>query len=491
MAEVDNGIFISYRREDTRWFATLLTSRLRSAFPVLDTFLDVDSIEPGLPFPETLERTLGSCRLQFVLIGPRWLKAQDEAGRRRLDQPGDWVRQEIEWALERGVRVVPVFVEFSKALLPDQLPEKIGSLAQNHAIKIEYEDHDRGLDQIQGLVRSLFGEQLTASGPGESQSRQPVPQVTAHSALSFFELDSNDTETLSIVAEAQLDAGRFELARDLFRLVLARKAGEFGTDDVDVARARYQVGRSCLHLADLTVAVDTLAGMLPIVERHRDSSYPLYLRTQAALARAHLELEEVENARSVLPRETLGILFRDQSFAAVEAWMSHLQNDFARRDRMISKLEHEHALHPPTLEFGRSTAHLIRTFSMTDGRPTMMWGRRKLLMGDLHGLLGRHWDELNGAAVEAGLHISHLKTTTGQWICYAQSEDRYGPDHSPDVVVKGSCTLVHLSRESVDAAASASLLEGHNRGVTPTRFVTVSGEVGDIPLGSALKDQFY
>jgi hypothetical protein len=51
------------------------------------------------------------CQVLLAVIGPTWLTVTDERGRRRLDDPDDIVRLEIEAALAREVRVIPILVE--------------------------------------------------------------------------------------------------------------------------------------------------------------------------------------------------------------------------------------------------------------------------------------------------------------------------------------------------------------------------------------------
>jgi hypothetical protein len=72
--------------------------------------MDVDSIAPGLDFLRVLEEQVGQCDALLAVIGPRWLDAVDDRSNRRLDDPNDYVRIEIESALKHDKRVIPVLV---------------------------------------------------------------------------------------------------------------------------------------------------------------------------------------------------------------------------------------------------------------------------------------------------------------------------------------------------------------------------------------------
>jgi hypothetical protein len=96
------GVFLSYRREDAAVYARLLETALRERIPGTYVFLDVDAIAPGVNFAKVIRKAIDSCSVLVVLIGPRWATLTDEQGRRRLDDPGDYVRSEIRMALERG-----------------------------------------------------------------------------------------------------------------------------------------------------------------------------------------------------------------------------------------------------------------------------------------------------------------------------------------------------------------------------------------------------
>src|SRR5258707_12715094 len=102
------GIFISYRRDDSGAYAGRLRDALSHHFGAEQVFRDIDSVDPGERFPRLIEQAVGSCDALLALIGPTWLSITDDAGRRRLDAPEDYVRLEIATALARGDDVLGI-----------------------------------------------------------------------------------------------------------------------------------------------------------------------------------------------------------------------------------------------------------------------------------------------------------------------------------------------------------------------------------------------
>ena len=90
-------IFINYRRSDRQEDAFRLYDKLRELFDT-EVFIDQQSIHPGNKWSEHIKNKLSSADLLIAVIGPDWLTASDENGR-RLDNENDWVRQEIEFAI--------------------------------------------------------------------------------------------------------------------------------------------------------------------------------------------------------------------------------------------------------------------------------------------------------------------------------------------------------------------------------------------------------
>jgi hypothetical protein len=150
------GIFISYRREDSTPYARLLKYELSERIPGARVFMDLDSIEPGLEFVDVIQEAVDSCAVLVVLIGRQWATIADEGGRLRIDDPDDNVRFEVQAALQREVRVIPVLVDGAEPLRRHQLPSELHKLARLNALELSYDryqyDADRLLDFIQRVL---------------------------------------------------------------------------------------------------------------------------------------------------------------------------------------------------------------------------------------------------------------------------------------------------------------------------------------------------
>jgi formylglycine-generating enzyme required for sulfatase activity len=152
---VADKIFINYRRGDEPGFTQALLGRLEQSFPAEQLFIDVDNIPPGEDFVHVLESQVVQCDALLAVIGKGWLDATDEHGGRRLDDPNDFVRIEIESALRQGKRVIPVLVGAAHMPRPEELPESIRPLARCNAVRLT---HERFRADVQGLVKALQRE---------------------------------------------------------------------------------------------------------------------------------------------------------------------------------------------------------------------------------------------------------------------------------------------------------------------------------------------
>lgn len=128
-------LFISYRRSDAIDTVRALYFQLRLRFGSSKVFMDVSAIRPGDIWPERLQLALDEASIVFVVIGPGWLTAADQYGRRRIDSESDWVRLEIESALNGGrKKVIPLLVGGLRELPPaEALPTSLVGLLEKQA----------------------------------------------------------------------------------------------------------------------------------------------------------------------------------------------------------------------------------------------------------------------------------------------------------------------------------------------------------------------
>lgn len=161
-------IFVSYRREDTAYPSGWLFDKLAQRFGHDQVFKDIDSIELGDDFVEVITAAVERCDVLLALIGKKWLTASDEVGR-RLDSPTDFVRLEVEAAITRNIRIIPILLDGARMPRADELPPSLAKLARRQALELSPSrfTYDAGL-----LLRALE-KALTVTRPS------PVdPKVT-------------------------------------------------------------------------------------------------------------------------------------------------------------------------------------------------------------------------------------------------------------------------------------------------------------------------
>src|SRR5262245_46987356 len=130
-------IFINYRRLDSQADAGRLMDTLRQKLDDTTVFLDTLSLDPGAEWPVYIRDELHNSTDVIILIGPEWLRAgADDYGRRRIDFPDDWVRQEIEVAFTEGKNVIPVLLHQAKMPPAEVLPPSIQRLTSLQALEI-------------------------------------------------------------------------------------------------------------------------------------------------------------------------------------------------------------------------------------------------------------------------------------------------------------------------------------------------------------------
>lgn len=171
------NIFISYRRDDSSGYAGRLYDRLAAHFGRPNVFMDIEALEPGVDFVEGIDEAMASCGALVVLIGSEWLPISDPQGRRRLDNPNDFIRLEIANALRRNLCVLPVLVNGAAMPTEEELPPELAPLARRQAQELSNTRWDYDVSRlIEALERWLAkAQQKTATDDvQQSERREPA-----------------------------------------------------------------------------------------------------------------------------------------------------------------------------------------------------------------------------------------------------------------------------------------------------------------------------
>ena len=199
-------LFISYRRRFDHGSARLLKQELTRAFGEDAVFRDVDDIEPGEAFPETIDEAIKSSDALLLLVSPGWVELIKE-----LHKPDDFVRREVAAALTRQISLIPVLLGGARMPKPDELPEEIRDLAFRQAIELSDARWDYDVARLVKLIRAHAAPPAPASFFG---------RVVAAPRTFFGTRFGKAVAVVTVVAAVLLAAGA--LMPRAFRYVFTR-----------------------------------------------------------------------------------------------------------------------------------------------------------------------------------------------------------------------------------------------------------------------------
>ncbi len=165
-----DAIFISYRRDDSEGEAGRLFDDLVRAFGNDAVFMDVAGIKPGVDFRKAIEDNVASCGVFLAVIGPTWATIAGPDGKRRLEDPNDFVALEISSALKREVPVIPVLVHDARMPPADLLPDALKSFSYRNSVELS---HARWNSDVALLIEALKAY-VTPSPSRQTGSEAPV-----------------------------------------------------------------------------------------------------------------------------------------------------------------------------------------------------------------------------------------------------------------------------------------------------------------------------
>jgi pterin-4a-carbinolamine dehydratase len=167
--------FISYRRSDASPASRALHSQLRDRFGPSRVFMDVGAISVGDQWPDRLQRAVDQATVLIAVMGPGWLTAADRFGRRRLDLPTDWVRNEILSAVNAQKPILPLLIGTGCEMPPPEgLPGELQPLLNHQALRLRDERWD---DDVDALVSTLVKNYAFVASERRVVLPQPEVQI--------------------------------------------------------------------------------------------------------------------------------------------------------------------------------------------------------------------------------------------------------------------------------------------------------------------------
>jgi hypothetical protein len=149
-----DAIFVSLRREDEPNFAGRLCDCLLAKLGRRNVFIDVELLSSDNDPDAILRKWLSQCETLIVIIGRRWVTVLGEDGRPRIHNPEDYIRREVEMALKRRLRIIPILVEGARMPESGTLPEAMQPLRRYNALEMSHANFPL---EAKRLVRALRG----------------------------------------------------------------------------------------------------------------------------------------------------------------------------------------------------------------------------------------------------------------------------------------------------------------------------------------------
>jgi hypothetical protein len=266
--DVKPRIFISYRRTDSEGHTGRLFDELERRFGKQQLFRDLDTIPLGVDFTAAIGEAVSSCAVLIAVIGRDWLKLKDSAGRRRLDDPNDFVRIEISAALERDIRVIPAIVADARMPTAKQLPKDLEGLARRNAIFLHSDSWHPGVERLiaalEDVVAANAGKRTDRASPerkrrSSEQATEPSRAMSPSESLKPLPHEPTPASTRPLPSLSALRRGGMSRGAEVFGWQL--KLGERGLHHTAELKALAEE----LHGSEAVVEVASVRYLLPAV----------------------------------------------------------------------------------------------------------------------------------------------------------------------------------------------------------------------------------
>lgn len=256
--EPDPRVFLCYRNTHGGFVAAALRQRLVRELGDDNVVYARENFDPAPDIPEALGRAIRACDVLLVVIHPRWEEETDGRGGRRLEDPRDYVRLEIETALGLDMPILPVLLE--PAVMPREadLPPSLQALATRNGSRVQPEpelEEDVGpllerirqeakryrrCRQILHRLQATWQRGEWVRAYRELREALDEPEVERGSLRKRL-LEMRELAVLRAQAARELEASLFESALQRLRTVERRGPADDVTLVAEIARIGVEV----------------------------------------------------------------------------------------------------------------------------------------------------------------------------------------------------------------------------------------------------------
>jgi hypothetical protein len=143
MGRIEKTVFLSYRRTDIGWALAIFQNLTQHGY---DVFFDFAGIAAG-DFETVILQNIRARAHFLVLLTP--------SAPQRFSQPGDWLRREIETALDSRRNIVPLELDgfdFGTPTVAVQFTGELAALTHYQALPIPKAFFLEAMDRLRGYL---------------------------------------------------------------------------------------------------------------------------------------------------------------------------------------------------------------------------------------------------------------------------------------------------------------------------------------------------
>ena len=273
--------------------------------------MDISSIEPGADFVKEINKRVDQCEVLLAVIGPNWLGVSDNYGKRRLDNPNDFVRLEITRAMERDIRVIPLLIDDAPMPPAEAMPEPLQPLAGRNAITLGHTTNEQDLDRLckflethLDLERASETEQTAPPQPVKTEIIHQPPQtgISKEDLIEIINDSGLDGRTIETMSDKYYERGKSVVQEALLAAALPLLEKSEGPDGDWTLSARHNLAFAVLNQGRAAEAAKLFSKLLDDRERVKGKDHSNTLATRQELTRAILDQGRAAKAEELLSK---------------------------------------------------------------------------------------------------------------------------------------------------------------------------------------------